>query len=52
MLFSGTMESNIMLGKQGATHEEVVEAAKSANVYDFIDALPQKFNTEVGERGV
>ena len=40
MLLSGTMESNIMLGKPGATHEEIVEAAKNANVYEFINALP------------
>ena len=52
MLLSGTMESNIVLGKPGASHEEVVQAAKSANVYDFIDALPMKFDTEVGEKGV
>ena len=46
------MEANIALGKPGATHEEVMQAARNANVFEFIDALPLKFSTEVGEKGV
>ena len=40
-----------MFGREGVTMEEVVKAAREANAYDFIDKLPQKFDTMVGERG-
>ena len=40
-----------MFGREGVTMEEVVKAAREANAYDFIDKLPQKFDTLVGERG-
>jgi subfamily B ATP-binding cassette protein MsbA len=50
-LFSGTIEENIRYGRPGATEEEVWEAARVANAYDFIRALPQGFRTEAGERG-
>ncbi|GFR19390.1 ATP-dependent translocase ABCB1 [Trichonephila clavata] len=51
VLFSTTIAENICLGKPGATQEEVVQAAKLANVHSFIEALPLKYNTLVGERG-
>ncbi|XP_054725068.1 ATP-dependent translocase ABCB1-like [Uloborus diversus] len=51
VLFSTTIEENIKLGKLNATAEEVIEAAKIANVHDFIDSLPKKYKTLVGERG-
>ena len=40
-----------MFGREGVTMEEVVKAAREANAYDFIDKLPQNFDTLVGERG-
>ena len=51
-LFGGTIYDNILYGRLDATFEEVVKAAKDANIYDFIMNLPNKFDTEVGERGV
>lgn len=51
-LFNGTIKSNILYGKLDATDEEVIEAAKRANIYDFIMSLPNKFDSTVGERGV
>ncbi|GFS95723.1 ATP-dependent translocase ABCB1 [Nephila pilipes] len=51
VLFSTTISQNIRYGKQDATQEEIEEAAKTANVHDFIEALPMKYNTLVGERG-
>ena len=51
-LFSGTIEENIRYGKQDASFEEVVEAAKMANAYEFIRELPHGFKSEVGENGV
>lgn len=50
-LFSGTIASNISYGRDNATPEEVIEAAKMANAYDFIMEFENGFNTEVGERG-
>ena len=50
-LFSGTIASNIAYGRDNATPEEVIEAAKMANAYDFIMEFENGFNTEVGERG-
>ncbi|RLN02530.1 hypothetical protein BBO99_00002967 [Phytophthora kernoviae] len=51
VLFAGTIAENIALGKQGASREEIVEAARSANAFDFISNFPQGFDTEVGDRG-
>lgn len=51
-LFSGTVFDNIVYGRPGATLEEVQEAAKKAGAHDFIMALPEKYDTFVGERGV
>src|SRR2546426_10960931 len=50
-LFSGTIEENIRYGRPRATEEEVWQAAKVANAFDFITLLPRGFRTEVGERG-
>ncbi|WP_309091642.1 ABC transporter ATP-binding protein [Domibacillus sp.] len=52
ILFSDSVRENILLGRPGATEEEVVEAAKAANAHDFIMALPNGYETKVGERGV
>jgi ABC-type multidrug transport system fused ATPase/permease subunit len=51
ILFSGTIRENILYGNPSASDEEVVEASKAANAYDFINSLPNGFDTEVGERG-
>ena len=50
-LFADTIFENIRYGKPGATMEEVVEAAKKAEIYEDILAMPEGFNTYVGERG-
>jgi ATP-binding cassette subfamily B protein/subfamily B ATP-binding cassette protein MsbA len=50
-LFSGTIASNISYGRDNATMDEVIEAAKMANAYDFIMEFENGFDTEVGERG-
>ena len=50
-LFADTIFENIRYGKPDATMEEVVEAAKKAEIYEDIQAMPQGFNTYVGERG-
>ncbi len=52
LLFTGTIYSNISLGKPDATIEEVINAAKLARIHDFVDSLPDKYNSFVGERGV
>ena len=51
-LFYGTVEENITYGTFAASREEVVEAAKMAEAHDFIQNLPEGYDTEVGERGV
>ena len=51
-LFSGTVRENIAYGRPGATDEEIEEAARLADAYDFISALPNGFDSYVGERGV
>lgn len=50
-LFADTIENNIKFGKSDATHEEVVEAAKRACCHEFIMALPDGYNTKIGEGG-
>jgi len=52
ILFSESIKANILLGKPGATEEEVYDAAKAANAHDFILNLPNGYDTQVGERGV
>ena len=51
MLFNMSIRENIRLGKEGATDEEVVEAARKAEIHSYIMSLPQKYDTPVGERG-
>ena len=51
VLFSGTIKENISFGRPGATDEEIVQAAKDAFAHDFIMALPQGYDTDVGENG-
>ena len=50
-LFEDTIENNIKFGKQNASHEEVVQAAKKARCHEFIEALPEGYNTLIGEGG-
>jgi ATP-binding cassette, subfamily B, bacterial MsbA len=50
-LFSGTIRDNICYGKPDATDEEVIAAAKAANVHKFIASMPDGYNTHVGQRG-
>ncbi len=52
LLFSGTIRENILYGKLDANQSELEAAARAANAHDFITALPQGYNTIVGERGV
>jgi ABC-type multidrug transport system fused ATPase/permease subunit len=51
ILFRGTIAENIAFGRPSATREEIIEAAKLANAHDFISAMPQGYDTMVGERG-
>jgi ATP-binding cassette subfamily B protein len=51
-LFTGTVYENIAYGKEGATRDEVIAAAKLANIHEFIESLPNGYDTFVGERGV
>ena len=52
VLFGGTIEANIRYGRQDATREEVIEAARAANALEFIERFPENFSALVGERGV
>ena len=51
-LFSGTFYENIAYGKKDASKEDIIEAAKKANIYDYIVSLPDGFDTQIGERGI
>ena len=51
-LFGGTIKDNILYGRPNASDEEVKEAARRANILDFINSLPNGWDTEIGERGV
>ncbi len=51
MLFNMSIRENIRLGKEGATDQEVEQAAKKAEIHRFIMSLPEKYDTNVGERG-
>ena len=51
VLFATTIRENIRLGREGATDEEIVAAAKAANAHDFIMEMPGGYDAEVGERG-
>lgn len=50
-LFHDTLDANIRLGKPDATKEEIIEAAKAAHLHEFIDTLPEKYETIIGESG-
>ena len=52
LLFNDTIAYNIGYGRNGATMEEIVAAAKAAHIHELIESLPQKYDTPVGERGV
>lgn len=51
-LFGGTIRENIAYGKQDATEEEIIEAARQANAWSFIQSFPEGLDSVVGERGV
>ncbi|MBQ2940457.1 MAG: ABC transporter ATP-binding protein [Clostridia bacterium] len=51
-LFVGTIRENILYGRPDATEEEMIEAAKRANIHDYIMTLPEGYDAEIGERGV
>lgn len=51
-IYYGTIFDNILYGRLSATKEDVIEAAKKANIHDFIMSLPENYDTIVGERGV
>ena len=51
-LFNGTIRENILYGNLDATEEEIIEAAKKANIHDYVMTLPDGYETNVGERGV
>ena len=51
-LFNGTIEENIGYAKPDATHEQIVAAARAANIHDDIEAMPDGYRTRVGERGL
>ena len=51
-LFGGSIKDNILYGRPSANEEEILEAARRANILDFINSLPNGWDTEIGERGV
>jgi len=52
VLFNNTIGYNIAYGKEKATRKEIVAAAKIANLHEFIETLPRRYETHVGERGI
>ncbi len=52
LLFSGTIRENISYGKEQASEDDLIRAAKAANAYEFIMEFPQRFDTVIGERGM
>ena len=52
VLFNDTIYYNIAYGKPDATREEIIQAAKHAHIHDFIETLPDKYDSMVGERGL
>jgi ABC-type multidrug transport system fused ATPase/permease subunit len=52
ILFAGTIRENILFGNTNATQEQIEEAAKKANAWDFINSFPEGLNTQVGDRGI
>ena len=51
-LFAGSIRDNILYGRPDATEEEMIEAAKRANIHEYVMTLPNGYNTEIGERGI
>lgn len=51
-MFTGTIRDNILYGKFDATEEELIRAAEMANIHEFINTLPEGYDTYIGERGV
>lgn len=51
-LFNTTIKENLSIARPGATLEEIMEAAKQAQIHDFIESLPQGYNTRIGEQGL
>ncbi len=51
ILFNDTIKNNVGLGKEGATEEEIIEALKIANAWEFVKDLPQGLNTNIGDSG-
>ncbi|NLA79992.1 MAG: ABC transporter ATP-binding protein [Chloroflexi bacterium] len=51
-LFNGSVRDNILFGRPGATEDELIEAARVANALEFIERMPEGFDTMIGERGV
>lgn len=51
VLFNDTIANNIALGRQGASHDEIIAAAKVANAHSFIEEAPQGYQTNIGDRG-
>ncbi|GAB5419087.1 MAG: ABC transporter transmembrane domain-containing protein [Crocinitomicaceae bacterium] len=52
ILFASSIRENIAFGREGASDDEIIEAAKKANAWDFIESFPEGLDTEVGDRGV
>lgn len=52
ILFAGTIKDNIAFGDENASEEEIIEAAKKANAWEFINSFPEKLDTQVGDRGI
>lgn len=51
-LFNATIKENLLMYKEDAEDEDIENACKKANIFDFITALPDGFNTLIGEKGV
>ena len=52
VLFNDTIRYNIAYGQENATEDDVIAAAQAAQIHDFIDGLPEGYDTQVGERGL
>lgn len=52
LLFAGSIRDNILFGKENATDEEIIDAAKQANAWEFIETFPEGLETAVGDRGI
>ena len=51
-LFHGSVEDNIRMGNPSAHEDEIIDAAKAANIHDFVQTLPRGYRTIVGEKGI